>query len=89
MGLSEPEAKAQVDFVLGHPNINGVITYHTHSGMILRPYAHRADDAALYKDRPYFDGIGKMGRTSIEPIRAPGMRSAMPIASSRSLASTR
>ncbi len=59
--LSEPEAKAQVDFVLAHPNLSNLITYHTHSGMILRPYAHRADDGPLYKDLPYLEGIGKMG----------------------------
>ncbi|MBI2835504.1 MAG: hypothetical protein HYX76_13860 [Acidobacteria bacterium] len=59
--LSEPEAKAQVDWVLGHPNINGLITYHTHSGLILRPYAHHPDDALIRKDLPYFEGIGAFG----------------------------
>lgn len=59
--LSEPEAKAQVDFVQRHPNINGLITYHTHSGLILRPYAYQADDLHLAKDLPYFEGIGRLG----------------------------
>jgi hypothetical protein len=59
--MSEPEAKAQVDFVLAHPNINSVTAYHTHSGLILRPYGHQADDAPMYKDLPYFEGIGRRG----------------------------
>ncbi len=59
--LSEPEAKAQVDFILAHPNINGLTTYHTHSGIILRPYAHKADDVHLASDLPYFEGIGRVG----------------------------
>jgi hypothetical protein len=59
--LSEPEAKTQVDFVIAHPNINGMITYHTHSGIILRSYAHKADDVHIYKDLPIFEGIGETG----------------------------
>lgn len=59
--LSEPEAKVQVDFVMSHPNINGLTTYHTHSAVILRPYAHKADDLHLAKDLPYFKGIGELG----------------------------
>ena len=34
------------------------------------------------------DGISMMGRTSIEPVRAEGMRAASAVASSRSFAST-
>ena len=60
--LSEPEAKAQVDFVIDHPNISQMITYHTHSGIILRSYAHKADDGPIWKDLPYFEGIGKIGK---------------------------
>jgi hypothetical protein len=59
--LSEPEAKAQVDFVQSHRNINNLITYHTHSGLILRPYAHKPDDLDLRRDLPYFEGIGEVG----------------------------
>ncbi len=59
--LSEPEAKVQVDFAMAHPNINGLTTYHTHSGVILRPYAHKADDLPLARDLPYFRGIGEVG----------------------------
>jgi murein tripeptide amidase MpaA len=34
---SEPEVKAMVDFIVKHPNIGAAISYHTHSGVILRP----------------------------------------------------
>ncbi|MDQ4106772.1 MAG: M14 family metallopeptidase, partial [Actinomycetota bacterium] len=37
--LSEPEARAQVDFLLAHKNIYAVHTYHTFCGAILRPYS--------------------------------------------------
>ncbi len=59
--LSEPESKAQVDFVLAHPNINGITTYHTHSGLILRSYSHRPDDIHIHKDLPYYEGVGETG----------------------------
>lgn len=39
--LSEPEARAQVDFILNHPNIAGIQSFHTHSGVLLRPYCNR------------------------------------------------
>ena len=39
---SEPEVRAMVDFVIAHPNIGAGISYHTHSGVILRPWAPAA-----------------------------------------------
>lgn len=41
---SEPEVRACVDFVSRHPNIGAAISYHTHSGVILRPSGLRSDD---------------------------------------------
>ncbi len=41
---SEPEVRACVDFVARHPNIGAAISYHTHSGVILRPSGLRSDD---------------------------------------------
>jgi len=47
---SEPEVKAMVDFVLAHPNIGAAISYHTHSGVILRPMGTMADDDMIPED---------------------------------------
>jgi murein tripeptide amidase MpaA len=52
---SEPEVRAMVDFVTRHPNIGAAISFHTHSGVILRPMATQSDqdmtpeDLWLYK----------------------------------------
>ncbi len=59
--LSEPEAKAQVDFVLAHPNIGGIQAYHTHSGVLLRPYCNKSDDAIPREDMRAFEAIGAIG----------------------------
>ncbi|MGA1318721.1 MAG: M14 family metallopeptidase, partial [Rubrivivax sp.] len=40
---SEPEVRAMVDFVTRHPNIGAAISFHTHSGVILRPMATQSD----------------------------------------------
>jgi murein tripeptide amidase MpaA len=59
--LSEPEAKAQVDFLLAHPNIAGVQAHHTHSGVILRPYCNMGDDQIPAQDMAYFMAVGAVG----------------------------
>lgn len=48
--LSEPETRAVVDFLYAHPNICGIMSYHTFTGVLLRPYGDRAD-----KEMPKFD----------------------------------
>ena len=40
---SEPEVRAMVDFITGHPNIGAAVSFHTHSGVILRPMGTQAD----------------------------------------------
>ena len=47
---SEPEVRAMVDFVLEHPNIGAAISYHTHSGVILRPMGTMSDDDMIPED---------------------------------------
>ena len=39
---SEPEVRAMVEFFVRHKNIGAAISYHTHSGVILRPLATHA-----------------------------------------------
>ena len=47
---SEPEVKAMVDFIVGHPNIGAAISYHTHSGVILRPMGTESDEDMIPED---------------------------------------
>jgi murein tripeptide amidase MpaA len=59
---SEPEIKAMVDFIALHPNINAAITYHTFSGVILRPYSTKADEEIETEDLWVFQKIGEIGK---------------------------
>ncbi len=47
---SEPEVRAMVDFIVAHPNIGAAISYHTHSGVILRPMGSQSDDDMIPED---------------------------------------
>ncbi|WP_372528183.1 M14 family metallopeptidase [Piscinibacter sp.] len=47
---SEPEVKAMIDFIVGHPNIGAAVSYHTHSGVILRPMGTQSDDDMIPED---------------------------------------
>lgn len=47
---SEPEVRAMVDFVIAHPNIGAAISFHTHSGVILRPMGTLSDDDMIPED---------------------------------------
>jgi len=58
---SEPEIKAMVDFITSHPNINSAITYHTFSGVILRPPSTHPDDEMDADDLWVYKAISKRG----------------------------
>jgi len=58
---SEPEARALVDFIAKHPNICHALTFHTYSGVLLRPYGTSADDSMPAEDLWTFQEIGKKG----------------------------
>ena len=58
---SEPEVLNLVRFITSHPNITGGITFHTYSGVLLRPYGGQADDTMLAEDLWTFTTIGKRG----------------------------
>ena len=47
---SEPEVRAMVAFFVSHPNIGAAISYHTHSGVILRPMGSQSDDDMIPED---------------------------------------
>jgi murein tripeptide amidase MpaA len=59
---SEPEIKAMVDFIAAHSNINAAITYHTFSGVILRPYSTKADEEMETEDLWVFQKIGEIAK---------------------------
>jgi len=58
---SEPEARNLVDFLAKHPNITGTISFHTMSGVLLRPYDDRPDDKFPAEDLWTFQKIGEKG----------------------------
>ena len=59
--FSEPETRAEVEFWRQHRNINGFITYHTYSAIILRPYGTHPDEYFPVEDLEIFKLIGEKG----------------------------
>ena len=47
---SEPEVRAMVHFITEHPNIGAAVSFHTHSGVILRPMGTEPDDDMIPED---------------------------------------
>ncbi|MDB5819424.1 MAG: carboxypeptidase [Rhizobacter sp.] len=47
---SEPEVRAMVEFVTAHRNIGAAVSFHTHSGVILRPSGSQSDDDMTPED---------------------------------------
>ena len=58
---SEPEVHAIVHFITSHLNITGAITFHTYSGVLLRPYGHQSDESFPIEDLRTFQTIGEKG----------------------------
>ena len=58
---SEPEVRAMVDFVIQHPNIGAAISYHTHSGVILRPFGTQSDDEMIPEDLWSYKRFSELG----------------------------
>ncbi len=58
---SEPEIQAMVDFISKHPNINAALTYHTFSGVILRPPSTHPDDEMDTNDLWTYKALAKRG----------------------------
>jgi len=59
--FSEPETRAEAEFWRTHRNINGVLTYHTTSGVILRPYGTQPDENMHTDDLDIYKLIGELG----------------------------
>ena len=59
--VSEPEVRAVVDFIAHHPNITGGTTFHTWSGVLLRPFEHQPDEEMHAEDLWVYQAVGAKG----------------------------
>jgi len=60
---SEPEVRAMVDFIVKHPNIGAAVSFHTHSGVILRPMGTQSDQDMTPEDLWLYQRFSKLGET--------------------------
>jgi murein tripeptide amidase MpaA len=58
---SEPEVRSVVHFITHHPNITGGLSFHTWSGVLLRPYSTRPDDDMPAEDLWTYKKQGEQG----------------------------
>lgn len=58
---SEPEIRAQVDFICRHPNICGAVCFHTFSGVLLRPPGREPEDNLPPEDVWVYKELGAKG----------------------------
>ena len=58
---SEPEVRAMVDFIVKHPNIGAAVSFHTHSGVILRPMGTQSDDDMTPEDLWVYKRLSDIG----------------------------
>ncbi|MFO1264983.1 MAG: M14 family metallopeptidase [Rhodoferax sp.] len=58
---SEPEVRAVVHFITHHTNITGGVTFHTWSGVLLRPFSGRPDAEMAPEDLWVYQAQGKKG----------------------------
>jgi murein tripeptide amidase MpaA len=58
---SEPEVRAMVDFIVTHPNIGAAVSFHTHSGVILRPMGTQSDDDMTPEDLWVYQRLSDLG----------------------------
>ncbi len=58
---SEPEVRAQVAFLTSHLNVCGGVSFHTWSGVLLRPFDHSPDTEMPAEDLWTYQKIGSKG----------------------------
>ncbi len=58
---SEPEVRSVVHFITHHPNITGGVSFHTWSGVLLRPFSGRSDDEMAAEDLWVYKAQGEKG----------------------------
>jgi murein tripeptide amidase MpaA len=60
--FSEPETRAEAEFWAKHRNINGFVTYHTFSAVMLRPYSTHPDEYFPVEDLEMYQYIASRGK---------------------------
>ena len=58
---SEPEVRSVVQFITSHTNITGGVTFHTWSGVLLRPFSGRGDVEMSPEDLWVYKAQGEKG----------------------------
>lgn len=58
---SEPEVRAMVDFIAARRNIGAAVSFHTHSGVILRPHGSKSDDEMAAEDLWVYKRFSALG----------------------------
>ncbi len=58
---SEPEVRAMVAFIVKHPNIGAAVSFHTHSGVILRPMGTQSDTDMTPEDLWMYKRLSDIG----------------------------
>lgn len=58
---SEPEVRSMVDYVVHHRNIGAAISFHTHSGVILRPMGTQSDEDMIPEDLWVYKRFSALG----------------------------
>jgi murein tripeptide amidase MpaA len=58
---SEPEVRAVVDFITRHQNVTGGTSFHTWSGVLLRPFEHQPDEEMHAEDLWVYQTTGRKG----------------------------
>ncbi|OUL33464.1 carboxypeptidase [Nostoc sp. 106C] len=58
---SETEVRSLVQFITTHPNITGAVSFHTFSGVLIRPYSYHSDEEFPVQDLRTYQYIGKKG----------------------------
>ena len=59
---AEPETRAAAQFVVDHPNITGAISFHTFSGVHLRPPTKESDDSLPTQDLYTYKKLGEAAK---------------------------
>lgn len=58
---SEPEVRTMVDFISRHPTIGAAVSFHTHSGVILRPMGTQSDNDMTPEDLWIYQRLSEIG----------------------------
>lgn len=58
---SETEVRSLVQFITSYPNITGAVSFHTFSGVLIRPYSHVSDEEFPVNDLRTYQRIGEKG----------------------------